>query len=66
MRRAMRQEMLSIRLPPPFAKQDTRVPRQSTTALPVQRIGWMLRRHSSKITTWVMHSTACGGLLAAI
>ena len=36
------------------------------TALPARRIDWMLRRHSSKITTWGMRLTACGGSLAGI
>ena len=36
-------------LPPPFAPQDARVPRPSTTSPPAQPIGWMLRHHTSKI-----------------
>jgi len=55
MRREMKQGMRSIRLPPPFAEREARVPRQSATALPAQRIDWMLRHRTSKIMTWGMH-----------
>jgi hypothetical protein len=62
----MKQVVHSIRLPPPFAEQDARVPQQSTTALPARPIDWMLPHHTSKIMTWGMHSPACEGLLAGI
>jgi hypothetical protein len=51
MRHETRRGARSMQLPRPFVQQDDKVPKQSTTALPKQRIDWMPRHHMSKIMT---------------